>query len=117
MKVKLKVGGKIMDDEGYCGIDCKTCRLFQATINDDLQQKNMIASDWKILFNWNLTIADMRCEGCKSEVVFGNCATCDIKNCAQVKGYERCQDCTSYPCDKIHRLKKNIAISNPTVTF
>ena len=48
-----------MDHVGYCGIDCKTCRLFQATINDDLQQKNIIANDWKILFNWNLTIADM----------------------------------------------------------
>ena len=49
-----------------------------------------------------------QCYGCKSEKPTGFCATCDIKACAQRKGYEFCNQCNELiSCELMRKFVTN----------
>lgn len=75
--------------DGYCGLYCGACPRFLASENDTLEQ---------LAAEKNTTPDLIRCHGCKSAVVSGWCAICNLKQCARSKGLEFCDDCDQYPC-------------------
>jgi hypothetical protein len=48
---------------------------------------------------------EIKCYGCKSELVFENCRGCRIRNCAQSKDITFCNKCLEFPCENIRRFK------------
>ena len=59
---------------------------------------------------------ELKCHGCKSEILFENCRGCRIRQCAQSKNIEFCSECSEYPCENIKRIEKyNLAHHNVTV--
>ncbi len=74
----------------YCGLYCGACSIikaYQTGIKDPLA----------CLLSDELGM-ELKCHGCKTDSVFGNCAVCQIRNCAREKGVERCLNCSDFPC-------------------
>jgi hypothetical protein len=49
----------------------------------------------------NLTIQDIKCDGCLSDEPFMHCQQCEIKACTEEKGYTGCHQCDEFPCQHI----------------
>lgn len=88
----------------YCGINCNSCSLYIATINNNVSLKMKLAEEWGEMYSRLFKVEDMECLGCKSEEVFMLCSKCDIKSCNENKGIERCSKCDDYPCSRIERF-------------
>jgi hypothetical protein len=94
----------------FCGLDCNSCPIHLATLEEDLDIKAKM----------RIEIADMLariyhttpkpeiicdCDGCRiiNGRLFAGCANCGIRNCALDKMLENCAYCGNYPCDKLNR--------------
>jgi hypothetical protein len=85
-----------------CGYDCSECPAYKATHSDDAAEKVRIAEKWSKTIGKTMTVEEILCDGCRTGgrlVAF--CATCNIKTCAQAKGYPTCAHCPECPCEKI----------------
>lgn len=74
----------------YCGLYCGSCsvmKAYQSGVKDPLA----------CVFSDELGM-ELKCQGCKSDDLFVNCAQCTIRPCAQEKGLEHCVECPDYPC-------------------
>ena len=72
--------------DGYCGLYCGACpNLIAAKANPE-------------------TAA---CLGCKSGHNTGWCAICNLKACAQEKGFDFCYQCEQYPCADLEAFKSD----------
>lgn len=80
---------EVFRGDAYCGLYCGACPHYLASENGTIEQ--LAASK-------NGTAEDMRCQGCKSEVVSVWCRVCVLKQCARSKGLEFCGGCDQYPC-------------------
>ena len=78
--------------DGYCGLYCGACPVFLANEQGKVEE---------LAQKWEKKPEELICFGCKSEQVTPWCTTCDIKLCAQDKGYEFCFECNELPCDKM----------------
>jgi len=81
--------------ESYCGMYCGACSImkaYQTGVKDPFAEF------------WLESGAELKCHGCKSDMVFagcaafGGCATCNMRTCAREKGVERCLTCPEFPC-------------------
>jgi hypothetical protein len=63
------------------------------------QRKLGIPFDEKKVFTYE-------CHGCKSDLLFENCAVCAIRKCAVDKKVEHCTDCGEYPCNQLRESRK-----------
>lgn len=96
------LGGKKMNKNDFleptyhakCGLFCQACSAFIAT-QEEPERLDIIAK------RLNLTREDLLCKGCGSEQISYFCRTCEIKDCANEKGYLNCSECIDMPCDKI----------------
>lgn len=99
----------------FCGLSCSTCAIYQAhTQSDNRLPKLALAIYRKTLKNTSLSqlsLEDMRCEGCHSEIRFKYCQTCDIRACSLSKGYHGCYQCDDFPCIKIEKFPVHTAQS------
>ncbi len=100
--------------DSYCGIYCGACDIMMAGRTGD---KYKLASFWNgdnikryqktLGFDYDSTKpVSLKCNGCKSDTLFVNCANCFIRKCAKEKNVNYCLDCGSYPCSHIVNLKK-----------
>lgn len=72
---------------GYCGLYCGACPN---------------------LLNTKSGTGTEPCHGCKSEQSAEYCASCDIKACAQGRGYEFCDECSEFStCESMQKFLKN----------
>ncbi|MDD2620220.1 MAG: DUF3795 domain-containing protein [Syntrophomonadaceae bacterium] len=81
----------------YCGLYCGACSIikaYQTGIKDPLA----------CCLGDELGM-ELKCHGCKTDTVFGNCAVCMIRNCVREKGMERCLDCPDYPCPNFDSMQ------------
>lgn len=78
--------------DAYCGLYCGACPVFLANEQGKVEE---------LAQKWEKKPEELICFGCKSEQVTPWCTTCDIKLCAQEKGYEFCFECNELPCDKM----------------
>lgn len=85
--------GKII---ACCGINCADCDARRATIANDDELRKITAEKWSREFNApGITWEMINCTGCNEEgVKFGHCSMCEIRKCAQAKGFNTCGDCS-----------------------
>jgi len=97
-----------MNSPSYCGINCEKCPVFIATITDSESMKSDVAEEWGRLYKRKFAFEEMTCYGCKSEIRFGLCSSCDIEKCNVSKGNENCRSCKEYPCNRISKFESNL---------
>ncbi|MFW9848401.1 MAG: DUF3795 domain-containing protein [Candidatus Thorarchaeota archaeon] len=91
----------------YCGINCKECPAYLATINNDDDLRASTREKWDTP-EFPVAVEDINCEGCKSEsgVHFKWCGQCTIRGCASERGVETCAHCDEYICDTLSEWLK-----------
>jgi len=79
-----------------CGINCASCDARIATINGDNELKKKTAENWRVTYNApHITDEMINCTGCREEgTKFAHCSKCEIRNCADGKGYKTCDECS-----------------------
>ena len=79
----------------YCGIDCESCDARIATMSNDDNLREETANKWRVMYNSpDITAASINCMGCRTEgIKIPHCHACEIRQCAQAKGYNTCGDC------------------------
>lgn len=88
----------------YCGIYCGACEIINAQTVED---KNRVIDLFKSkTSNWQATLDQMHCRGCKTDDSFINCRNCPILACAQQQNVEFCFECPEYPCAHHERFKR-----------
>lgn len=86
---------------GYCGLNCETCPIFVATVNDDDPLRQKTLEEWSKLYGAyigkQLELDDINCTGCLSnDRVFVGCSNCSIRKCCQEKKFVTCASCNDY---------------------
>jgi len=77
-----------------CGLNCATCDAHTATIANDDELRAKTAATWKVQFGADITPGMINCTGCREEgVKFAHCAECEIRKCADAKGFKTCASC------------------------
>ena len=84
--------------DGYCGIYCGACSV--------LVHGKTGRGDAFIEFCKGIPRQALKCEGCRSSVVYPGCRVCGIRTCAVGKGVEHCTDCSEFPCTQYSNWKK-----------
>lgn len=87
----------------YCGLACNDCPTFIATKNNDDEARKQIADKWTSLYGTTFTIQDINCDGCKakSDVHFAYCSKCEIRACANDRGFDTCAQCGDFACENL----------------
>lgn len=84
-----------------CGIDCSICDAYFATITDDSVLKQKLADNYEAQMGKKISLSEMECFGCPSagkHISF--CEVCEIRTCANAKGFATCAECQDFPCEK-----------------
>jgi len=107
--------GKISKITSRCGLDCKKCAAYIATITNDDRLREITANKWNKKYNVAgrspVTKDDINCLGCLSLVhpVYKHCKECGVRNCGLKKGIQNCGECNDYKsCPKISSLHQRI---------
>lgn len=88
----------------YCGINCETCKLYQASKFKSNKLLYKLAEEWGNLYNRTFELEKLKCFGCKSDVVFELCNKCQIKLCNIERRIKTCTECSEYPCERIQQF-------------
>jgi hypothetical protein len=94
-----------------CGIDCENCDARIATVANDDKLREETAKKWSESFNApNINAASINCTGCRTEgPKFSHCDDCEIRSCAQEKGFNTCGDCNELDtCQIIGFVLQNV---------
>ena len=79
-----------------CGIDCATCDARIATLANDNELRALTAEKWRVQYNGGITPEMINCTGCREPgVKFGHCSQCEIRKCADSKGFLSCAECNN----------------------
>ena len=93
-----------IDAMSYCCLKCgPECKIFNATLNNDLSVKKEIAEGWTKEFGTPFTTDDVFCYGCKVEGKPQNKAMvkCTVRICAKEKQIKSCSICADLEkCNK-----------------
>lgn len=88
-----------------CGLSCSICAIYQAHTTNDLKLKKLAYVIYKKSLTGSklshLSIEDIKCEGCHSDIRFKYCQICDIRSCNSERTHFLCYQCSEYPCSKI----------------
>lgn len=94
----------------YCGLDCRKCDAYIATINDNQALRKKTAELWSQMNNAPITADMINCEGCRvdgKKTPFCE-SLCDIRQCAMKKGVETCGACEKMgECKKVEQVIGN----------
>ena len=94
----------------YCGLDCKSCDAYIATVTDDNELREKVAKEWSELNGVEITPEMINCLGCRTDgikTVYCD-KLCPIRACGLKKGFNTCGDCAELEkCEKV-----NMVISN-----
>jgi hypothetical protein len=78
-----------------CGLLCKSCGIYMATQENNTDQLKVIAERLHIPFE------QVRCDGCRSNVLSVHCKTCYFRECSEKKEIGFCSECNEYPCSRL----------------
>lgn len=91
-----------------CGIDCSTCEAYKATIENNDELRRQVAKKWcEMNHTDQITPESINCTGCRQEgAKYFFCShMCQIRKCAQSKGFETCGECSEIDhCEKVKPL-------------
>jgi len=92
----------------YCGLECKTCPIYLATIETEpIKQTKMrleIAEDCSRLYGISYKLEDINNrDGCKANTgrLFSGCSNCEIRKCAIRKNIPNCAYCKDFACKEL----------------
>ena len=86
---------------GYCGLYCGACDIHRTYSAAKETGHTPAWSELPTRLTQNLPFRPkpIVCEGCRSDKVFGGCAICSIRKCAEKKpAISICTECDRYPC-------------------
>lgn len=84
-----------------CGINCSECNAYKATVENSDELRKKTAEEWSAQFGAKIEPSTVNCMGCQEsnvEKVFSHCKECQIRSCANGKGYSTCADCSEFGC-------------------
>ena len=89
-----------------CGLYCGVCGVYYATRdkNNKFMETFLNFYQDKMPGLENVSIDDLKCEGCLSDQTSLFCRTCSIKDCTHKKGYAGCHECNEFPCEHIENF-------------
>jgi hypothetical protein len=90
-----------------CGLNCATCDARIATLANDNELRAQTADKWKVQHDAaNITPEMINCTGCREEgVKFAYCNECEIRQCADEKGFKTCASCDQLDtCETVKNL-------------
>ena len=89
-----------------CGLYCGVCGILYATSDNNLKFKERLLGVYKgkLSGSEDLSVEDIRCDGCLSDVPFVYCRKCSIRDCTKSKGYTGCHECQDFPCQFIEEF-------------
>lgn len=82
---------------GCCGLDCRNCDAYIATVNDDQKLREKTAKLWAELNSAPILPEHINCAGCRMDgvkTVFCQ-SMCAVRKCVIEKGLATCADCPS----------------------
>lgn len=82
----------------YCGLYCGGCAILLANREGTVEE---------IARAEGVQPEELRCHGCKTEVVATFCTDCYMKECAERRGIEFCIECDEYPCERLVAFKED----------
>jgi len=92
----------------FCGIDCTSCPVCRATIDENDILKVETAEKWSKEFGFIVQKSDMNCLGCRSKILFKLCIDCPFRSCSLGKGIDNCGQCSEYPCVTLNRFLRSV---------
>ncbi len=100
-----------------CGLNCAACEARIATINNDDELRKATAEKWKVYYNVpEMSPSFINCTGCREEgPKLGHWNTCQIRICAEGKGFKTCGECSAMDtCKLVAALHKSVpeAVTN-----
>ena len=85
-----------------CGLVCSECPAYLATQADDENKARQTAAMWAEMFNIEVEVEDVWCDGCLAEGrKCAHCGECEIRACVVEKELDNCAHCDDYGCEKI----------------
>jgi hypothetical protein len=83
-----------------CGLYCGVCAMYLATRdnNEKFLKRLLTVYQGKLPGADEMTIEDLKCDGCLSGKPSSFCSVCAIKACNRQKGYAGCHECDDFPC-------------------
>jgi uncharacterized protein DUF3795 len=85
-----------------CGLVCTECPAYLATQANDEQKAKETAALWTKMYNTEVKIEDVWCDGCLVEgKKCVHCGECEIRACVIERKLDNCAHCADYGCDKI----------------
>ena len=75
-----------------CGLYCGICGVYVAHRDNNSKLKEKLAGVYDV------TVEQVQCDGCLSNILFAYCETCSIRDCTIKKGIEGCYQCDDFPC-------------------
>ncbi len=100
-----------------CGLNCATCEARIATLADNNELRAQTAEKWNVQYGAAGITADMiNCTGCREDgAKFSHCHECEIRRCAENKGFKTCAECDSLDtCEIVKNVHQFVpeALSN-----
>lgn len=96
----------------YCGLDCKKCDAYLATIHNDDALREKTAKLWAEINHAPITAEMINCMGCRVDgVKTPYCESmCEIRQCALKTGVDTCGDCPNLAnCATVGQVLENSA--------
>jgi len=94
----------------YCGLNCKKCEAYLATINNDDNLRKEVALKWSKMNGIEIKPDFINCEGCRQngkKTPFCD-SLCEIRKCAIKSNKLTCGKCTKLDsCEKIKMIISN----------
>ncbi len=85
-----------------CGLFCSSCMIYLATQKNDTIKLQYFAE------KLNTSVDQVRCNGCRSDVLTTYCKNCYMKKCSSEKMISFCSECDEYPCNYIKEFQKQM---------
>ena len=88
------------NEVGPCGVHCAGCLDYRALATDDPEVRRRAAEAISRETGKDLRPGQVGCEGCWGGIHEAWCASpaCEIRRCADGKGYATCAECSDFPC-------------------
>jgi len=99
-----------------CGLYCGVCAIYIAHRDNNLKFKERLVNLYKggipgkgaLQDIEDLSVEDIKCEGCLSDDQFLYCRRCEIRDCTSQKGYTGCHECEDFPCKLIDEFPMTV---------
>ncbi|MBW1919865.1 MAG: DUF3795 domain-containing protein [Deltaproteobacteria bacterium] len=99
-----------------CGLYCGVCAIYIADRDNNQNFKERLVELYKggvpgkgtLPNSENLTVEDIKCQGCLSDDQFMHCKQCEIRACTIEKGYSGCHECDEFPCQYIEDFPMSV---------